>query len=180
MTIKRYIGDKLVGTSGDSKPTTIPDGATFYETDTLKKYIKVSGSWSQIGGGSSLGYALSDNYQGFLNPTDGQIIYINGFFSTTSMGCPIPKAGTIKQAAIRWRASGAAGTNESIDTYLGLNDSSYTSIQSIGSTDAIKIFSNTGLSISVSLGDYICWRVNCPTWATNPSAVYIYASCYIE
>ena len=51
MTIKRYAGDKLVGLSSDAKPTNIPDGATFYETDTLTSFLLVSGAWSAVGGG---------------------------------------------------------------------------------------------------------------------------------
>jgi trimeric autotransporter adhesin len=53
MTIKRYAGDKLVGLSSDTKPTNIPDGATFYETDTLTPFLLVSGSWSEVGGGGA-------------------------------------------------------------------------------------------------------------------------------
>jgi hypothetical protein len=49
MTIKRYAGDKLVGLSSDTKPTNIPDGATFYETDTLTPFLLVSGAWSEVG-----------------------------------------------------------------------------------------------------------------------------------
>lgn len=45
MAIKRYAGDKLVGLSTDTKPTNIPDGATFYESDTLRIFLKVSGQW---------------------------------------------------------------------------------------------------------------------------------------
>jgi len=45
MSIRRYAGDKIVGLSSDTKPVNVSDGATFYETDTLKEYIKSSGSW---------------------------------------------------------------------------------------------------------------------------------------
>jgi hypothetical protein len=48
MTIKRYAGDKLVGLSSDTKPTNLPDGATFYETDTLNQYIRSAGSWNKV------------------------------------------------------------------------------------------------------------------------------------
>ncbi|MEK7472118.1 MAG: hypothetical protein AAB624_02620 [Patescibacteria group bacterium] len=47
MAIKRYAGDKITGVSGDTKPTNVGDGATFYETNTKKVYIKVSGSWQE-------------------------------------------------------------------------------------------------------------------------------------
>ena len=48
MTIKRYAGDKLVGLSSDTKPTNIPDGATFYETNTLSAYILTGGTWVML------------------------------------------------------------------------------------------------------------------------------------
>jgi len=49
MAIKRYAGDKLVGLSSDIKPLNIPDGATFYEADSLKIYLKKSGAWYVTG-----------------------------------------------------------------------------------------------------------------------------------
>lgn len=48
MSIQRYAGDKLTGLSTDTKPLNILDGATFYETDTLTIYLKVSGAWVLI------------------------------------------------------------------------------------------------------------------------------------
>jgi archaellum component FlaC len=48
MTIKRYAGDKLTGLSSDTKPTNIPDGATFYETNTLSAYILTGGTWVML------------------------------------------------------------------------------------------------------------------------------------
>jgi hypothetical protein len=49
MAIKRYAGDKLVGLSSDTKPTNIPDGANFYETNTLDEYILTGGAWVKLG-----------------------------------------------------------------------------------------------------------------------------------
>jgi hypothetical protein len=48
MSIRRYAGDKIVGLSSDTKPVNVSDGATFYETDTLKEYIKNFGSWTRV------------------------------------------------------------------------------------------------------------------------------------
>lgn len=48
MALKRYAGDKIVGLSTDTKPTNLPDGATFYETDTLEFYVLTSGSWELL------------------------------------------------------------------------------------------------------------------------------------
>jgi hypothetical protein len=45
MAIVRYAGNKFTGLFADTKPTTVPDGATFYETDTTQVWVKVSGAW---------------------------------------------------------------------------------------------------------------------------------------
>jgi len=50
MAIQRYAGDRITGLSTDAKPTNIMDGAVFYETDTTKIYLKVSGSWAAVEG----------------------------------------------------------------------------------------------------------------------------------
>jgi hypothetical protein len=54
MAITKYAGDRYVGLSSDTKPTNVLDGAVFFESDTLKIYLLVSGIWSEIqtGGGS--------------------------------------------------------------------------------------------------------------------------------
>ena len=48
MAITRYAGDKYTGTSTDAKPTNVSNGAVFYETDTVKEYIKISGVWTLL------------------------------------------------------------------------------------------------------------------------------------
>ncbi len=45
--MQKYVSDKIVGTSADSKPTNVLDGATFYETDTKRSFLKVGGSWEE-------------------------------------------------------------------------------------------------------------------------------------
>lgn len=65
MTIKRYAGDKLVGLSSDTKPTNIPDGATFYETDTLTPFLLVNGVWEDISLSGPTGYTGSQGDIGF-------------------------------------------------------------------------------------------------------------------
>jgi len=47
MAIKRYAGDKFTGLSSDTKPTNVPDGATFYELDTKKTYVRYSSTWTE-------------------------------------------------------------------------------------------------------------------------------------
>lgn len=48
MTIKKYAGDKITGIQFDSKPTNVPDGATFYETDTKKVYLRTGSAWVEV------------------------------------------------------------------------------------------------------------------------------------
>lgn len=48
MAIQKYVSDKIIGLSTDSKPTNISDGAVFFETDTKKIYLKISGSWEEV------------------------------------------------------------------------------------------------------------------------------------
>lgn len=47
-----YYSGEIRGLSSDTKPTTVPNGSKFYETDTKKKYMLISGVWTeQVGGG---------------------------------------------------------------------------------------------------------------------------------
>ena len=48
MTVKKYVGDKATGLSSDTKPTNMPEGATFYELDTGKVYRRYSSAWTEI------------------------------------------------------------------------------------------------------------------------------------
>lgn len=50
MAVKYYAGDKIVGLSTDEKPLTVPDGATFIETNTKKHFIKTGGVWEEMVG----------------------------------------------------------------------------------------------------------------------------------
>jgi hypothetical protein len=181
MTIVRYAGNKVTGVSGDTKPTNIPDGAVFYETNTLKDYLKVSSSWSQLVGGGT-GYVLSGLYPNAttFSPLDGDNIIVNNSdILTSQIGIVVPKAGTMKASLFRWYAHGTAGSGENILIEVGVS-ASFTTVQTIGNTDAEKIFTNTSLSISVAVGDWINWLIICPTWATNPTVVTCDGSAYIE
>jgi hypothetical protein len=53
-------------------------------------------------------------------------------------------------------------------------------VQTVGLSNAHRVFSNTGLSIAVVAGDYIELKEIQPTWATNPANVRRSATIYIE
>ena len=48
MTIKYYAGNRLTGVSGDTKPTTLPTGSTFLETNTDDLYLWDGDSWNVV------------------------------------------------------------------------------------------------------------------------------------
>ena len=58
MSVKRYVGDKLVGLDADKNSvlSTVSDGANYYCTDSpYNVYIKENGAWQQISGGGGGG-----------------------------------------------------------------------------------------------------------------------------
>lgn len=79
----------------------------------------------------------------------------------------IRTAGTITAAEI-YCYSGTAGTNESWSLYIRRNNTTDFLIATVSTSVSERVFSNTGLSIAVSAGDYIEIKSIQPTWATNP------------
>lgn len=81
--MQKYIGDRYVGLSSDTKPLNVLDGALFYETDTKLGYIKVSGAYVQLSGnfpafatytgqvGDLSRYVLIDGSRGFTGAVSG-------------------------------------------------------------------------------------------------------------
>lgn len=82
----RYAGDRFVGTSSDIKPQNVLDGAVFFETDTFKIYLKISGSWVEVGSGGG-GGGSSDVGRLFFTrtlPSPGQYVEV-GYFTRNYM-----------------------------------------------------------------------------------------------
>lgn len=138
-------------------------------------------SHSHLSGG--LGYAI--NVQALTSsPADGATVYFGMLpkapITTANVSkVYIRKAGTIKIAEI-YCYSGTAGTNENWSLYIRKNNSSDTLIATLGVATNERIFSNTGLSIPVSVGDYIEIKGIQPTWATNPATCIYGGYIYIE
>jgi hypothetical protein len=146
------------------------------------KFLRGDGAWAEPGGGG-LGYTLQVRTT-MLGPADGATYYLgplNYWATTYGYGrFKIPKSGTIKALSLNWLATTTAGSNESISCYIRVNDSTDTLIATIGDGLNHKTFENTSLNISVSAGDTISVKIVCPTWATNPAAVYVGGVIYIE
>jgi len=92
----------------------------------------------------------------------------------------IRKAGTIKIAEI-YCYSGTAGTNESWPLYVRLNNTTDYLIATLAVATSERMFSNTGLSIEISAGDYIEIKGVQPIWpVTNPATTIYGGYVYIE
>lgn len=87
MTVQKYSGDRYVGLSTDTKPTNVIDGAIFTETDTLKIFLLVSGSWEEIqtGGGGSSNLTILDKTDDYtIQVSDlGKVITMDALTSKT-------------------------------------------------------------------------------------------------
>jgi hypothetical protein len=130
-----------------------------------------------------LGYTLS--VQALTSsPTDAQTIYFGQLpkAPTTSANISkvyIRKAGTIKIANI-YCYSGTAGTSESWSFYIRKNNTTDTLIATLAVSANERVFSNTGLSIAMTIGDYFEIKSVNPTWATNPLTTIFGGYVYLE
>jgi hypothetical protein len=152
-----------------------PDATTFLRGDQ---------TWAVPAGGAGLGYALTVECMNQATTTDAQTIYWgskNLAHQTTAdiHRIYIPKAGTIKVCYAHFHAA-TAGTAENWSLYIRKNNTTDTLVQTVGLSNANRVFSNTGLSIAVVAGDYIELKEIQPTWATNPANVRRSAVIYIE
>jgi len=118
------------------------------------------------------------------SPVDGQTVYFGTMpkAPTTTANISkiyIRKAGTIKTAEI-YCYSGTAGTAESWSLYIRKNNTTDYLIQTKTVSANERIFSNTGLNISVVEGDYIEIKGVQPSWATNPLTCIYGGYIYLE
>lgn len=81
----------------------------------------------------------------------------------------VHKSCVIKAARIMLHASITAGSNENWSMYIRVNDTTDTLIETTAASTNMRTWTNTGLSISLSAGDWFVIKIVNPTWATNPS-----------
>ena len=139
-------------------------------------------TWATPSSGAS-GYAI--NVMALTSsPVDAQTIYFGTLpkAPVTSAGTSkvyIRRAGTIKIAEI-YCYSGTAGTNQAWSLYIRKNNSADTLIATLSVATNERIFSNSGLNISVAVGDYIEIKAVNPTWSTNPLTTIFGGYIFIE
>ena len=136
--------------------------------------------WNKVGG---MGYAINVHAL-TSSPADGKTVYFGTMLKapqTTANRSKvyIRKAGTIKIVEIYCYA-GTAGTNEPWSLYIRINNTTDYLIATLSVNTNERVFSNTGLSISVSAGDYFEIKGVQPTWATNPATTIYGGYVYIE
>lgn len=88
-----------------------------------------------------------------------------------SAALPIPVAGTIT-ACYGVITATSPGSSQNIGIYLRLNDTTdYTVTTTAQASATENTFSNTGMSVSVSAGDFIAVKWVSPVWVPNPTSV---------
>jgi len=93
----------------------------------------------------------------------------------------IQKTGVLKSAYIFVINSSSISTTETSTIYFRLNDTTDTAINAVVTTDQIfQVFSNTGLSVAVTAGDYFEIKWITPTWVTNPTSLELQVQLYFE
>ena len=123
-----------------------------------------------------------------VNPADGTsyAIAMPTFNSLSTAGSTrvrmmIPKTGTLKTVYLTVGQT-VTGTNETSTVYWTNNTTSTSTsiITGIDNSVSTQYKSATGLSIPVTAADLVEIKWICPTWATNPTGVYMTAVVYIE
>lgn len=116
------------------------------------------------------------------SPGDGVTIYVAGtnIRSTYSdASIRIPVTGTVVKYWVRVMVTGTLGTTEDVNYYLRWNDSSDFG-NMVDDWDGYSEVTSGTLSQSVTAGDTIALKILCPTWATNPTNVYVLFWILIE
>ena len=140
-----------------------------------------------------MGYTFPNTYSldvgggAASSPADLAVVYFGaplaGKPATVSAGIRklfIPKSGMIRAGIIIGWSETTVGTNENIVMVIRKNDATDYTFATVGTTDTFRSFSNTSLAIPVLAGDFIEFKVTCPTWATNPVDLWFYGSVVLE
>ena len=119
------------------------------------------------------------------NPAGGSTAYFgaSGAAPSASAGSArvyVLDAGTITGASVYSYASSVAGTGEDWVLAIRLNDTTDTTISTVASTAAGRVFTNLALSIAVVAGDFFELKATHPSWATAPEGVTYGGGVYIE
>jgi len=125
-------------------------------------------------------YAQASN-----NPVDSTTYYLTKnpaqVYTSDIAHFMSPIKGIVREALYYWDSDGVAGSNENISAYVR-NKSTTTDglIETIGSTDSEKTFTNNNVGLAVDVGELLNIKIVCPAWAVNPTVVYHRGAIVIE
>ena len=72
---------------------------------------------------------------------------------------------------IQFYTNGTTGTNENIEMYIRVNNTTDYLIETIGVATPKRRFNNNSMNIVLNAGDFYTVKFVCPTWATNPTSI---------
>jgi hypothetical protein len=141
------------------------------DTATLSTRIDAKGYALNLGGTNATINASSTYYLGIPGLTITNTAAIRRVY--------IPQSGTIKSAQFYVKTTNTT-TTENWTISIRLNNSSNTTLATVGNTTTDKVFATSGLSIAVVAGDYIELTTTTPAFVTAPGSTYIYGSIFIQ
>jgi hypothetical protein len=109
-------------------------------------------------------------------PADSTIYYFGarvttwGSTAATNIRIIMPIKGWIRHVQVSWLST-VNTTNEDIPMLLRVNDTTDYPVATVGLVDAVKVFNNNNIGISVEQGDFIHFKFTTPAWVTNPANV---------
>lgn len=122
-----------------------------------------------------------------FNPADTTAYYFGGRFSTgpdnglspTLSAVQVTMTGTIVGASINSLCT-TAGSNTNWTIEIRLNNTTNTTIATVGSATNRRVWANQSLSIAVTDSDFFTITTTTPTWPTNPANCYFWGTVSVE
>ena len=124
-----------------------------------------------------------------FSPADATTYYLGGSEANApenSAGIRrvyFPVACTIKACVISCYKGATAGTTENVESYIRLNNTTDYTIVTNGqwtTANGSDQMTNTSMTVPIAAGDYIEFKIVCPTWSTNPLNTRVSATISIE
>lgn len=171
------------GTNWVATTATYPDTA-----GTSGNVLKSDGTnWvsGTISGGTFLFVRVFTGDQ--TTPADATTYYMGnysgGAWSTDATSASarilIPKNCTLKAVCAESFIGGTLGSTENVTLAVRINNTTDVTVSTTWKWNTQRnIVTNTGLSTSITAGDYIQFKLTTPTWATNPTLAFFGGSIY--
>ena len=148
---------------GGTGASTVADARTNLGIGYVLQGIGIQGNFAD-----ATTYYFGAHLQGIAGTNDVNRLYI-------------PRSGTITVGRIFWHVAGTLASAETFSCYVRVNDTTDHLISSSATLNATSsTIVNSAMSVSVSAGDYIEFKIVTPTWATNPTNVRTSGMVYIQ